>query len=100
MGLFSLEKSKAQGHLIYVSTYLEGGCEEMDLVTTQSCPLQDKSQRTQTEAQEILFQHIYIFFFSPVKLIKHWNRVLREVLGSLALRMFKTGLDTVLSNLL
>lgn len=68
MGLFSLEKSKAQGHLIYVSTYLEGGCEEMDLVTTQSCPLQDKSQRTQTEAQEILFQHIYIYiFFFPCK---------------------------------
>ena len=38
--------------------------------------------------------------FFIVKVTEHWNRLLREVVESFSLQIFKTQLDTFLCNLL
>lgn len=40
---------------------------------------------------------IYLF---PVRAIKHWHKLLREVLGFPSVKMFKTQLDMVTGSLL
>ncbi|KFQ60608.1 hypothetical protein N334_14176, partial [Pelecanus crispus] len=37
--------------------------------------------------------------FFTVRVVKHWNRLPREIVESLSLETVKTGLDTGLSNL-
>ncbi|KAK4823943.1 hypothetical protein QYF61_008329, partial [Mycteria americana] len=37
--------------------------------------------------------------FLTVRVIEHWNRLPRELVGSPSLELFKTQLDTVLGNL-
>jgi len=38
--------------------------------------------------------------FFPLRVTEHWNRLLREVMDSPSLEIFKTGLDKVLCSLL
>ncbi|KFQ99119.1 hypothetical protein Y956_03952, partial [Nipponia nippon] len=37
--------------------------------------------------------------FFTVRVVRHWNRLLREVLGAPSLEVFKARLDGALSNL-
>ncbi|KFQ13562.1 hypothetical protein N330_05884, partial [Leptosomus discolor] len=38
--------------------------------------------------------------FFPVRVVRHWSRLAREVVGTLSLELFKDRLDGVLSNLI
>lgn len=40
-----------------------------------------------------------LFFFFTVRVVKHWNGLLGEAVGSSSLNILKTQLDMVLSNL-
>lgn len=56
--------------------------------------------RAQPEALSHLKSHLNTFFFYTVTVVKHWNRLAREVMKFQPLEIFKTQLDTALSNLL
>lgn len=49
-------------------------------------------QKVLSEYQEALF------FFFAVRLTKQWHRLLREILGTPSLAIFKSHLDIVLSS--
>ncbi|KAK4820640.1 hypothetical protein QYF61_002226 [Mycteria americana] len=70
LGLFSLEKRRLRGDLIALYNCLKGGCRE----------------------------DIRKFFFTE-RVIKHWNRLPREVVELPSLEVFKGRLDEVLRDM-
>ncbi|KAK4812353.1 hypothetical protein QYF61_017130 [Mycteria americana] len=75
LGLFSLEKRRLRGDLIALYNCLKGGCRE---------------GRFRLDIRE--------FYFTE-RVIKHWNRLPREVVESPSLEVFKRHLDEVLMDM-
>lgn len=90
LGLFSCEE--AQGHLIIVWKYLQGGWEEGG---AQWCPVMGPEALAQTGAQEVPSEHQKPFCI--VRMTKYWHRMPRDV-ESLSLEIFQSHLDMVLGN--
>ncbi|KAK4823947.1 hypothetical protein QYF61_008333 [Mycteria americana] len=75
VGLFSLEKRRLRGDLIALYNYLKGGCSEMVV--------------------GLFSQAIRKNFFTK-RVVKHWNRLPREVVELPSLEVFRRRLDVVL----
>ena len=99
LGLFSLEKRRLRGDLTAAFQYLKGAYKkDGDRLFSRACC--DRTRGNGFNVKEGRFSLDRRKKFSMMRVVKHWNRLPREVVDAPSLGTFKVRLDRALSNLI
>jgi len=98
LGLFSLMKGRLQGDLIAACQHLKGTYrKDGENIFSRACC--NRTRSNGFKLREVRFRLDIRKKFFTVRVVKHWDRLPREVAEAPSLETFKARLDGALSNL-